>query len=117
MEEEDAGAGGLRGDEMGPLDYDPAKDDRPTVWEYTQHLIRNLEQKGEAAAAGLLRKLGSDADAARSLAYRLYSVCERRKWAEEARAYNGLVVAWPELERLAASQPAEPGKPQQEMFE
>ncbi|HBU41945.1 MAG TPA: hypothetical protein DEB57_03570, partial [Microbacterium sp.] len=58
----------LRRDEMGPLDYDPAKDDRPTVWEYTQHLIRNLEQKGEAAAAGLLRKLGSDADAARSLA-------------------------------------------------
>lgn len=104
----------LRREEMGSLDYDPAKDDRPTVWEYTQHLIRQLEHKGEAAAAGLLKKLGPSRDVARSLAYRLYTVCERRKWAEEARAYNGLVVAWPELERLASH--AGPEQPQTSLF-
>ncbi|MBX3269803.1 MAG: DUF1156 domain-containing protein [Sandaracinaceae bacterium] len=92
----------LKREEMRPLDYDPAKDDRPTVWEYTQHLIRNLEHEGEEAAARLLKMLGPNGEVARALAYRLYNVCERKKWAEEARAYNGLVVAWPELERLAS---------------
>jgi putative DNA methylase len=97
----------LKREELRPLDYDPAKDERPTVWEYTQHLIRNLEQEGEAAAAGLLKLLGAEADTARSLAYRLYSVCERRRWAEEALAYNGLVIAWPELEKIAAGRRVE----------
>ena len=46
-------------------------------------------------------RLGSAAEQAKSLAYRLYAICERKGWAEEARAYNGLVLAWPELERLA----------------
>lgn len=92
----------LRREELRPLDYDPATDERPTVWEYTQHLIRNLEKDGEEAAAGLLKKLGPHGETARALAYRLYSTCERRKWADEALAYNGLVIAWPEVERIAA---------------
>jgi putative DNA methylase len=92
----------LRREDLRPIDYDPVKDERPTVWEYTQHLIRNLEHDGEQSAADLLKKLGSHADAARALAYRLYNACEKRKWADEARAYNGLVVAWPELEKMAA---------------
>ena len=36
-------------------------------------------------------------ESARELAYRLFAICERKKWAEEALAYNGLVIAWPEL--------------------
>lgn len=92
----------LKREELRPLDYDPAKDERPTVWEYTQHLIRNLEHEGEGAAAGLLKMLGPHGETARALAYRLYNACERRKWAEEARSYNGLVIAWPELEKIAA---------------
>lgn len=39
------------------------------VWEVTQHLIRAQEAGGEAAAAGLLRRVGAQADAARDLAY------------------------------------------------
>jgi putative DNA methylase len=39
----------------------------------------------------------------RDLAYRLYSLCERKKWAQEALAYNSLVVAWPEISKLAQS--------------
>ena len=41
------------------------------------------------------------AEVARDLAYRLYSTCERKKWASEALAYNSLVIAWPELTKLA----------------
>ena len=95
----------LRREEM-PADWDPASDDRLTVWEATQHLIRRLEENGEQAAAELLARLGDMAETAKDLAYRLYGVCERRKWAEEARAYNSLVVSWPELTRLAAALPA-----------
>ncbi len=83
-----------------PKGWDPQQDDRLTVWEATQHLIKCLEEEGEGAAAALLHRLEDTADAARVLAYRLYTACERRGWAEEARAYNGLVVAWPDLERL-----------------
>lgn len=106
----------LRRDEL-PSDWDPKDDSRLTVWESTQHLIKRLDAEGEAGAAQLLAAMGRLAESARALAYRLYSVCERNKWAEEARAYNGLVVAWPELERLAASQAGDAGQSQQEMFE
>ncbi|MFO0592500.1 MAG: hypothetical protein U0441_33460 [Polyangiaceae bacterium] len=101
----------LKRDEMRPIDYDPAADQIPTVWEFTQHLIRNLESEGEEAAAYLLKKLGPAADATRELAYRLYNTCERRKWAEDARSYNGLILAWPELEKLVTQLGNEPPPP------
>ena len=71
---------------------------------------------GSKKAAQLVAKLGGAADAARELAYRLYSICERRKRAAEALAYNALVQSWPEISRLAR----EGGKPRQtqrQMFE
>jgi len=89
-----------------PADWDPTTDKRLTEWEATQHLIRMLDQQGESGAAELLRKLGGDyGEKARDLAYRLYSICERRKWASEATAYNSLVLAWPEIAKLARRQP------------
>lgn len=93
----------LRRDEL-PDDWDPVADKRPTVWEMTQHLIKQLDA-GEVAAAALARQLGGNAEVARDLAYRLYVICERKKWASEALAYNSLVVAWPEILRLAGQQP------------
>ena len=88
-----------------PEDWDPATDKRLTVWEVAQHLIRALVDKGsEEAAAALLRKVGALGDVARDLAYRLYTICDRKKWAQEAVAYNSLVVAWPELVKLAGQQ-------------
>ena len=59
-----------------------------------------LEAGGESAAADLVAKLGSHAETARELAYRLYTLCERKKRATEALAYNGLVESWPEIARL-----------------
>jgi putative DNA methylase len=55
------------------------------------HLIRALEAGGESAAAALVAKLGSRAETARELAYRLYTVSERKKRAAEALQYNALV--------------------------
>jgi putative DNA methylase len=87
--------------------WDPAADQRLTVWEVTQHLILALEGGGEAHAAELLRRVGGLGETAKELAYRLYVVCERKRWASEALAYNALVVAWPEISRLAAGTSAE----------
>jgi putative DNA methylase len=81
--------------------WDPATDARLTAWEIVHHLIRVLASGGEGAAAELVAKLGVKAEIARELAYRLYTLCERRKRAAEALAYNGLVQSWPEIVRLA----------------
>lgn len=85
--------------------WDPTTDRRLTIWEVAQHLIARLKSGGEQSAADLLRKVGGMGEIARDLAYRLYSVCERKGWTEEAIAYNSLVVAWPEITRLASEAP------------
>ena len=85
-----------------PANWNPARDTRVTAWEATQHLARALDKGGERGAAAILAALpGAIADQARDLAYRLYTTCERKKWAQEALAYNSLVIAWPEIARLA----------------
>jgi putative DNA methylase len=92
-------------------DWDPTTDARLTVWEMVHHLVRVLESGGESAAAGIVAKLGSQAEIARELCYRLYTICERKKRANEAMAYNALVQSWPEIVRLAREAPraAAPG--------
>ncbi len=87
-------------------EWDPATDGRLTDWEIVQHLIRALETEGETGAARLLARIGERGEGARDLAYRLYGICDRKKWAEEALAYNGLVTSWPEITRLAAENPS-----------
>ena len=84
-----------------PEKWDPATDARLTIWEATQQLIKCLQAKGEDAAASLLKQLGGLGEEIRALAYRLFSICDRKGWAEEALAYNTLVVAWPRLVELA----------------
>jgi putative DNA methylase len=84
-----------------PRGWDPITDRRLTAWEVVHQLIRTLEASGEGAAGQLVAKLGAKAEVARELAYRLYNLCERKKRAPEALAYNGLVQSWPEIVRLA----------------
>lgn len=92
----------LRPDEL-PSDWSPDTDKRLTIWEMTHHLLRVYfhEKAGDEATATLLRKIGSRGEIARDLAYRLFDVCEKRKWSQEAQAYNALVLGWPEIARLA----------------
>ena len=82
-------------------DWDPTTDPRLTAWETVHHLVHILESDGESAAAQLTTVLGSTAETARELCYRLYTVCERKKRAAEALSYNALVQSWPEITRLA----------------
>lgn len=84
-----------------PPGWDPSTDQRLTAWEVVHHLIRALDSGGELGAAALVAKLGAKAEVARELAYRLFALCERKKRAPEALAYNGLVQSWPEITRLA----------------
>lgn len=75
-------------------DWNPATDSRAPVWEATHHLIRALNTQGESAAGALLAAMPDKAEPVRQLAYHLYTLCERKKWAEDARAYNELITAW-----------------------
>jgi putative DNA methylase len=87
-----------------PAEWDPLADERLTDWEIVHHLIRVLEDKeagSESAAANLVSKLGSRAETARELCYRLYALCERKKRAADALSYNALVQSWPEIVRLS----------------
>jgi len=77
-----------------PKDWDPAKDKRLVIWEITQYLIKFLQEKGEQGAAKLYKQLGAKAEIARELAYRLFSICEKKGWADEAQSYNSLVLSW-----------------------
>lgn len=84
-----------------PADWNPETDPRLTIWEIVHHLIRALGTGGERAAAALVANLGAKAEVSRELCYRLYTLCERKKRADDALAYNGLVQSWPEIVRLA----------------
>ena len=96
-----------------PDDWNPETDTRLPAWEVAHHLIRVLETGGESATAALVKRLGSRAEIARELCYRLYTVCERKQRPSEALWYNSLVQSWPEIERLSRTLRA-PG--QSEMF-
>lgn len=85
-----------------PRDWSPETDKRTSVWEALHHLIRALNQDGESAAGALLARMPAQAEPTRALAYRLYTLCERKGWAEEARAYNELVAAWSGIEQASA---------------
>jgi putative DNA methylase len=84
--------------------WNPDADKRLTVWEAAQHLIQTLDKNGEQAAGTLLTQLGGLSETIRDLGYRLYTICERKGWTQDALAYNMLVVAWPRLKELASRQ-------------
>ena len=105
----------LRPDELAD-DWDPTTDARLTVWEAVHHLIRALEIGGETGAARVVIRLGASADIARELAYRLYTICERKRRAAEALSYNSLVQSWPEIADLAHKEQQEAPLEQSELF-
>ncbi|MBN1128505.1 MAG: hypothetical protein JXA71_05940, partial [Chitinispirillaceae bacterium] len=91
-----------------PIDWDPEADKRKPVWETLHHLIRALKQQGETGAGGLLQVLKDQGESMRQLAYRLYTLCERQGWAEDARAYNELITSWSGIESAAGQAPVGP---------
>jgi putative DNA methylase len=92
-----------------PANWDPEKDVRLPVWEALHQLIRIFKSDGERAAGLIVATVPGKAEATRQLAYRLYTLCERAGWAEDARAYNEIITSWSAIEAAAAAAP----KPQQ----
>lgn len=73
------------------------------IWLLTQQLTQTMMTGGvEACAKAIFMMFGSNAEKAKDLAYRLYTIAEQKKWANEAFAYNALVVAWPDIQSRAA---------------
>ena len=73
------------------------------TWLVTQQLTHALEEGGVTACAKLLvGALGGKADGAKALAYRLFTIADKKNWQQEAFAYNSLVTAWPEIQSKAA---------------
>lgn len=82
--------------------------DESNIWMLTQQLTRAMAKGGIEACAQIVYDLfGSNAESAKDLAYRLYTIAERKGWTEEAYAYNALVVAWPDIQSRAAALKAE----------
>jgi putative DNA methylase len=84
-----------------PDTWNPAKDSRMPVWEVLHHLIRLHQTRGESAAAEIVKTIPHISETARQLAFLLYTTCERKGWAEDARPYNDLVTAWLSIEKQA----------------
>lgn len=75
-----------------------------TIWLLTQQLTHAMATGGIEACAKIVWGIfGSGAEAAKDLAYRLYTIAERKGWTEEGYAYNALVVAWPDIQSRAAA--------------
>ena len=96
-----------------PVNWDPSTDARNPVWESLHQLIRALKMDGESSAGQLLASVKNKAEAVRQLAYRLYTLCERQGWTEDARAYNELITSWTSIEVAAG---AVPGEAQADLF-
>lgn len=84
-----------------PRDWSPEDDIRLPVWEALHQLIRALNQEGETAAGQLLARMPDKTAGLTALTYRLYTLCERQGWANEARAYNELQGAWLGIEQAS----------------
>ena len=77
-----------------PSEWSPVDDNRTPVWEALHQMIRVLKSEGEGESGRLLAGMPQRAEPIRNLAYRLYTLCERKGWAEDARAYNELIASW-----------------------
>ena len=84
-------------------EWDPATDDRVSVWEVVLRLAQALTEQGVDEAARLMAAAGQrvDLDAAKELAYLLYSICEKRKWTRSGLLFNGLGTSWTDLSAAA----------------
>jgi len=91
-----------------PAGWDPQADLRPTTWEAAIHLAGSLEHAGLDAAGTLLARCRGvvDLEAVKALAYLLFSVCERKKWAAQALRFNALVTSWDDLSGRRTPAPA-----------
>jgi putative DNA methylase len=85
-----------------PARWNPARDDRISVWEVTCHLARVLSTAGVSEAARLMAAAGArvDLEAVQLLAYRIYELA-RIKDPDDALLFNALGTEWAGLSATA----------------
>lgn len=82
----------------------PAPNKPGSTWLQTLQLVARLESGGIEKAAELEQQIGiGDMERVRRLTYRLYDIAEKKGWADDALAYNSLIVDWIHIERRAAA--------------
>ena len=93
--------------------YNPENDERTSEWEICLHLAKALQDRGTDDAARLMaaaRRVPTvDLDDVKELAYLLYSIAEKKGWAETALLFNNMGTLWTDLEKLAQKAGAETG--------
>lgn len=82
-------------------EWEPKNDNNVSIWEVLHHLIRTNSKFGEQKSGEILAQTMDIADSIRALAYKLYTICERKKWAEDASFYNNLILSWESINKYA----------------
>jgi putative DNA methylase len=73
-----------------------------TVWRCMQELIRGLDDGGERKAASIINQIGTGlSETSKDLAYRMFSICEKKGLTTEALSYNNLVTSWHSIREKA----------------
>jgi len=85
-----------------PVNWRPESDSRVSVWELLHHMIARFSSDGSDGAGEILSRASQLGENIRTLAYRLFTVCERKAWSQDAGAYDSLVRAWDSIERAAS---------------
>lgn len=79
--------------------YDPRADDHITLWEVVIQVAKALDEQGLDAAGLLIARAAAriDLDAAKELAYLLFSIAERKRWSSVAQLFNMLAASWADV--------------------
>lgn len=79
-----------------------ALDQPTTVWQISQQLIGTMAEEGSGKSVSLPADLAVLGEMGLDLAYRLYSICHRKRWSREAQSFNRLAIAIVERARPAS---------------
>lgn len=84
-------------------DWDPAQDQRISVWEATVRMAAAMAKDGVDKVAELLPsvQVRVNLDAVKELGFLLFHEAEKRKDAKDALLFNGLVSAWGDVNEQA----------------
>lgn len=96
-------------------DWDPASDERVSVWEATVRLAAVMAKDGADKVAELLPTVQTrvSLDAVKELGFLLFHEAEKKKDTKDAILFNGLVSAWGDLNQQARQYTAAPRAVQQ----
>ena len=73
-----------------------------STWNLLHQFIHELNLHGTEGASVVYARYNNRTADVRSLAYTMYTLCERNDRAEDARVYNELIIAWDDIEAASS---------------